>query len=131
MKMQRHHQTVVKLCAFFWAISLFFNLSRAAETPAETKSGFVKFLEQDYLLGDWGGLRTEWSKKGIDFEFFYAASLPDNLDGGIRSGAIYQGAFLMMLDLDSQKLAGYDGGELYFNPLLPEGEETVPERHLG
>src|SRR5438046_995413 len=80
------------------------NLATPAQELEQPKSGFRSFLEQDYLFGDWGGLRTELSKHGVDFEFLYGASLPDNLDGGVRRGAVYQGALLMMLDLDSEKL---------------------------
>src|SRR6187431_1886357 len=82
---------------------------RAAESTAE-KSALMRFAEQDYLLGDWGGLRTDLSKRGVDFEFFYVGSFPMNLDGGLERGEAYQGGLLMALTVDSQKLAGYEGG---------------------
>src|SRR5438105_14773807 len=92
---------------------LSFTKSKADENTNAASSGFRRFMERDYLLGDWGGWRTKLSRKGIDFEFFYAASLPDNLDGGIKRGGIYQGAALLTLDLDSEKLAGYHGGRFH------------------
>ncbi len=67
----------------------FASVAEQPETPA-----WQRFLEQDYLLGDWGGLRTELSERGVDFEFFYAGSVPNNLDGGIRRGAVYQGSLI-------------------------------------
>src|SRR6266404_1243672 len=85
--------------------------SQAALAEGSTnapKSALEQFAEQDYLLGTWGGLRTELSKHGVDFEFFYIASNPRNLSGGIETGSHYEGAFLMLLDLDSKKLVGYD-----------------------
>jgi porin len=75
------------------------------------------FLEQDYLLGDWGGTRTALSKHGVDFEFFYLGAVPSNLSGGLKGGSVYEGGLLMTLDLDSQKLAGYEGGHFHAGSL--------------
>src|SRR5262245_47328061 len=103
-----------------------------AQEPAQDgKSGFQRFLERDYLLGDWGGLRTDLSKRGIDFEFFYAASLPDNLDGGLRRGGIYQGALMMTLDLDSEKLVGYEGGHFHVGSLWLNGQKPFSDAYVG
>jgi porin len=86
----------------------------SAADPAETeKSKLMQFLEQDYLLGDWGGLRTDLSNRGVDFEFFYLGAVPSSLSGGIKHGSVYEGALLMTLDLDSQKLVGYQGGHFH------------------
>src|SRR4051812_44477591 len=81
-----------------------------AAEPAVEKSALLRFAEQDYLLGTWGGWRSNLSSNGVDFEFFYVGSGPMNLDGGIERGAIYQGGLLMAMTLDSKKLVGYDGG---------------------
>lgn len=94
----------------------------AQETPPP-ESSFRRFLERDYLLGDWGGLRTQLSQHGVDFEFFYGGSMPDNLEGGVRRGALYQGALMMLLDLDSQKLVGYEGGSFHASGLWLNGEK--------
>ena len=107
-------------------------LTTSAQEPANhEKSSLQQFMERDYLSGDWGGLRSDLSKRGIDFEFFYAASLPDNLDGGIRRGAIYQGALLMMLDLDSQKLVGYEGGHFHVGSLWLNGQKPFSDSYVG
>src|SRR5262249_16775461 len=105
---------VLRLSAAFFALGISRVAADAADVETEpAKSGFRQVMEQDYLLGDWGGLRTDLSKHGIDFEFFYGGSVPDNLDGGVKRGAVYEGALLMMLDLDSQKLVGYEGGNFH------------------
>src|SRR3982751_2450395 len=75
----------------------------AQEAQQTPKSGLEQFLEQDYLFGTWGGVRKELSEKGVDFEFFYITSNLRNLSGGIKTGSAYEGALLMLLDLDSQK----------------------------
>lgn len=97
----------------------------------DAQSGFRRFAEQEYLFGDWGGLRTDLSKHGVDFEFFYAGSVPDNLAGGIKRGAIYQGALLMTLDLDSEKLLGYEGGTFHASSLWLHGQKPFSDRFVG
>src|SRR5438046_2572361 len=85
---------------------------QAEEAPAAPeKSAVERFLERDYLLGDWGGWRSKLSTNGVDFEFVYFGSVPSNVGGGIKQGSVYEGALLMTLDLDSEKLAGYQGGQ--------------------
>jgi porin len=103
--------------------------SAAEEAP--DKSGLMRFMEQDYLLGTWGGLRTDLSEKGIDFEFFYIASNPHNLSGGIKTGSAYEGALLMLLDLDSQKLAGYEGGHFHVGGVTLHGQDHFSDEHIG
>jgi len=97
----------------------------------EEKSSFRQFLERNYLLGDWGGGRTWFSERGVDFEFFYIATLPHNISGGIKTGDSYQGALLMLLDLDSEKLAGYAGGHLHVGGGWLHGQDHFSDIHIG
>lgn len=118
------------VAAVFAAFNL--NASAAETAPASSeKSSFMKFMEQDYLLGNWGGLRTDLSKRGVDFEFFYISSNPHNIDGGIKTGGAYQGALLMLLDLDSKKLAGYDGGHFHVGGVSLHGDDHFSDNHIG
>jgi porin len=103
----------------------------AEENKTAPESRLRRFLEQDYLLGDWGGLRTDLSKRGVDFEFLYAASVPSNLDGGIEKDTVYQGGLLMLLDLNSEKLAGYHGGQLHVGSVWVHGEKPFSDRVIG
>jgi len=89
-----------------------FTAVNAAETPPPEKSATMRFLEQDYLLGDWGGFRTDLSKRGVDFEFVWFGALANNVSGGIDVGSEWEGAMLMMMSLNSDKLVGYHGGTL-------------------
>ena len=106
-------------------------VTRADDPAAPPESSFMKFCEQDYLLGNWGGLRTNLSNHGIDFEFFYAGSVPNNLDGGIKTGSLYQGALLMTLDLDSDKLVGYHGGTFHVGSLWLNGAKPFSADYVG
>jgi porin len=115
---------LVTLTISFWD-------AHAQETPEAATSGFRQFLEQDYLLGTWGGWRTNLASHGVEFEFFYIASNPHNLDGGIKTGSAYEGALLMLLDLDSQKLAGYAGGHFHAGGVWIHGEDHFSDKHIG
>jgi porin len=101
------------------------------QEAASEKSDLVRFAEQDYLLGDWGGLRTDLKERGVDFEFFYAGSLPMNLDGGLERGSAYQGGLLMAMTLDSKKLVGYEGGTFNASSLWLHGEKPFSDRYVG
>lgn len=106
-------------------------LALGAETSDATKSAIVQFFEQDYLLGDWGGVRTDLHNRGVDFEFFYAGSLPSNVGGGMERGTAYQGALLMTLDLYSDKLIGYEGGQFHAGSLWLHGQKPFSDRFVG
>src|SRR2546429_10027958 len=112
---------VLQLALVAFAASL--NMASAQENVSAPKSALERFAEQDYLFGTWGGLRTDLSHHGVDFEFFYIASNPYNLDGGIKTGSAYEGAMLMLLDVDSDKLVGYHGGHMHVGGGSLHGED--------
>lgn len=114
-------------------LAVFVGIPRAgfSEEPTTEKSALLRFAEQDYLLGDWGGLRTDLAKRGVDFEFFYVGSGPMNLDGGLERGAVYQGGLLMALTLDSQKLVGYEGGTFNVSSIWLNGQKPFSDRYVG
>src|SRR6266481_6144854 len=99
-----------------------------AEAP---KSGLMRFAEQDYLLGTWGGLRSNLSSNGVDFEFVYFNAVPTDISGGIKQGSVYEGALLMMLDLDSEKLAGYKGGQFHAGGLYIHNGREFSANFVG
>ncbi len=91
------------------------------EQAAESQSPLVRYFMQDYMLGDWGGLRTDLASHGVDMEFFYVGSMPTNLTGGIRTGTVYQHGMLFALDLDTEKLLGLKGGHFHASAAWLEG----------
>jgi porin len=98
--------------------------------PAED-SPFMRFCKRDYLLGDWGGLRTKLKEKGVDFEFVYFGAVPSNLGGGIKEGSVYEGALMMLMDLDSSKLLGYEGGLLHVGGLSIHNGPQFSQNYVG
>jgi porin len=103
----------------------------AEETTAPPKSGFMKFMEQDYLFGDWGGLRTKLKEKGVDFEFVYFGAVPSNVGGGLKEGSVYEGGLMMLLDLYSDKLAGYEGGQFHVGGLSIHNGPEFSKNFVG
>jgi len=99
--------------------------------PATEKSAFIQFMEQDYLLGTWGGGRTWLKDHGVDFEFVYFGAWPHNVQGGIKTGNVLEGAFMMLLDLDSEKLAGYPGGHLRAGGLSIHNGDPFSPNYVG
>ncbi|TDU70612.1 OprB family porin [Prosthecobacter fusiformis] len=88
---------------------------------APPSSALEQYFMQDYMLGDWGGLRTRLAENGVDFEFFYVGSMPTNLGGGIRAGSAYQHGFLAAMDLDTEKLGWWNGGHFHVSGVSLEG----------
>src|SRR5215207_1012090 len=105
----------------------------AAEPEASepTKSGFMQFLEQDYLFGTWGGKRTWLQDRGVDLELVYFGTWPRNMSGGIKTGQVYEGALMTVLDLDSEKLAGYSGGHLRASGLWLHSGDAFSRNYVG
>jgi porin len=126
---KNYHSCLSRAAAMLFFIELGSVGVAAEATP--NPSGFRHFLEQDYLLGTWGGLRTDLSEHGLDFEFFYIASNPRNLSGGIKTGSAYEGALLLVLDADSKKLVGYDGGHFHAAGVWLNGEDHFSDTHIG
>ena len=76
--------------------------------PTATKSDSL--WTRDKLLGDLGGVRSALAAKGIALNVLETSEGLGNATGGVRQGAIYEGAALMTLSVDTQKLLGLSGG---------------------
>src|SRR3974390_173649 len=76
---------------------------------------------QTYLTGDWGGLRANLERNGVTLTLTDTTDLLANVSGGIKTGAVGIGAVQPQLDLDLQKLAGWQGGLLHVHGLVTYG----------
>jgi len=106
-------------------------LPLAGLSQTNSDSALLRWATQDYMLGDWDGLRPWLSSHGVDFEFFYAGSRPQNLAGGLRIGGAYQGAVLATMDVDSQKYLGYPGGTFHVSSLWLHGQKLFSPTYSG
>ncbi len=82
-----------------------------ANNPAPAKSDSL--WERDKLFGDLGGIRSALEAKGIALNALETSEVLGNVTGGVRQGAIYEGATLMTLSVDTQKLLSFPNGTFY------------------
>jgi porin len=92
--------------------------SAAAQAPS---AGSADLWTRATLSGDWGGLRSDLERRGMTFTFSYINDFLANVRGGIGTGAIGLGVFQPQLDLDLQKLVGWQGGHIHIHGLLTHG----------
>lgn len=76
---------------------------------------------QQYLTGDWNGLRSALERQGVTFTFNDTTDFLANVTGGIKPGAAGLGAFQPKVDLDLQKLAGWEGDRIHVHGLITYG----------
>jgi porin len=74
-----------------------------------------------YATGDWGGVRTYLENDGVTITLSYVNDFLANVGGGIRPGQIDLGAFQPQIDIDTQKLAGWEGGHVHAHWLVTHG----------
>src|ERR1700722_12168740 len=70
--------------------------------------------DQQYMLGDWGGLRSRLADKGVTFDFNNIGDFQADVSGSQTHHAAYFGRFRASTDIDFNKLSGFDG-ELFFS----------------
>ena len=76
---------------------------------------------QSHLTGDWGGVRSYLERNGVTLTFTDTTDFLANVSGGTKTGAVELGAVQPQLDLDLQKLVGWQGGLLHVHGLLTYG----------
>ncbi|KJK17734.1 porin [Pseudomonas sp. 2(2015)] len=78
--------------------------------------------DSPWMLGDWGGTRTELAERGYDFTLGYTGEMGANLHGGHDNDktARYSDQFALGTHLDLQKILGWHDAEFQL---------TVTERH--
>jgi porin len=85
----------------------------AAAPPARADPQAMDVWQRDKLSGDWGGARTEASRRGLDFSLNYIGETLGMLAGGFRQGADYEHRFELSIDADLDKLLGWTGASAH------------------
>jgi len=93
-----------------------------AGLPASVGAAEMFANDSPWMLGDWGGTRSELLEKGYDFSLGYTGEMGSNLMGGFDhdSTARYSDQFTFASHLDLQKILGWDDAEFQL---------SVTERH--
>lgn len=108
-----------------------------AERPsdANAKAGDAAIASGDatsteHLFGDWGGIRTSLSDRGIDLKASYLSETAGIVSGGLRHGTAYADQEKLQADIDLQTLAGWTGWSLHGTILSRHGISASSE-YLG
>jgi len=86
----------------------------APDAPPEAAKP-TGFWERDTLTGDWGGARTTLEDAGIKLGVVETSEGLADVDGGGKTGAIYEGLTALTLDLDLEKLVAWSGATVHAN----------------
>jgi len=95
-----------------------------AAVPCETRP--QGWLNQKYMLGDWGGERTKLENDGVTFGFNNIEDLQTDVTGSQEHHVAEFGRFRASLDLDLKKLADWDG-EIYMTGIWQYGQNLSGE----
>ena len=95
-----------------------------AAVPAETRP--PGWLNQKYMLGDWGGERSKLENEGVTFGFNNIEDLQTDVTGSQEHHVAEFGRFRASLDLDLKKLADWDG-EIYLTGIWQYGQNLSGE----
>ena len=102
----------------------------ADETPAAS-SGILPladysgdFAKRSYLLGDFGGKRTEWAKKGFSFDIDYNQYYQAVTDGGIDRDSEYGGTIDTNINVDFDRMGLIPGGLLQMRAVSRYGKSV-------
>jgi porin len=68
----------------------------------------LSIWDQQYLTGDWGGLRNDMLNNGVAITPTWIGEVFGNASGGMRRGAISDGLFNVALDLDLDRMTHGD-----------------------
>jgi len=90
---------------------------------AESTTGVGSF-GGDNALGDFGGFRTTLDDQGVSFFGCYAVEVWGNTTGGLKRGAVYTGLLDFGVDLDLEKLIGWEGATFRSSWLWLSGRDA-------
>lgn len=92
------------------------------ETTSQASGGYVSSVEP-YLgpLGDPLGIRPVLKEQGIEYSLTYIADVRGNPFGGIRQGAAVEDRLNLRLNLELDKLVGWEGATAHANAYFIHG----------
>ena len=80
-------------------------------------------------MGDWRGIRSSLFEKGYEFTFEYTAEAFSNVSGGVKTGSVYNGLGYGSVDVDAEKVLGWNGASLRLATLWTHG--VSPGQYTG
>ncbi|TXN19883.1 carbohydrate porin [Methylobacterium sp. WL9] len=92
------------------------------ESTSQASGGYSRSIEPS--LGPFGdplGLRPVLKQRGVEYSLTYVADLLGNPVGGVRRGAAVEDRLNLRLNLDLERLAGWEGGTVHANAYFIHG----------
>lgn len=80
--------------------------------------------ERSYLLGNLGGSRTEWAKKGFTFDINYNQYFQGVVDGGVDTASEYGGTIDYNINVDFDRMGLIPGGLLQMRAVSRYGQSV-------
>ncbi|WP_313953469.1 carbohydrate porin [Accumulibacter sp.] len=77
--------------------------------------------QKSTLTGDWNGARQRLADSGVQVELLYTADYLRNNSGGLKHGGAWMGHADLILQLDGEKLLGWQGGSAYLQLISNSG----------
>ncbi len=92
------------------------------ETTSQASGGYSRSIEPSLgPFGDPFGLRPVLKEKGIEYSVTYVADVLGNPVGGVRRGAAVEDRLNLRLNLDLERLAGWEGATIHANAYFIHG----------
>jgi porin len=107
----------VLLAVIFTIDNHFLSLAIANDEATNQNDSFTK-------------VHSATEQKGLTFSAEYTGEVFDNLSGGLKRGATYEGLLKLSLQLDLTKAVGWNGAIIYGSMLYPHGE-GITDRDTG
>ena len=92
-----------------------------AESEPQTPAGLVPLVDttgdlarRPRLFGDFGGTRTEWAEKGLQFDINFTQIVQAVVDGGLASSTRYGGTLDYNISLDLHRMGVMPGAIVKF-----------------
>ena len=85
----------------------------ATDTSSSPAAQSESFWTRETLTGDWGGTRTALADHGVEIGLEYTGETLGVLSGGLERGTTYEGRADLSLDVDLDKLTGWQGATFH------------------
>jgi porin len=72
------------------------------------------FWDQTQLTGDWGGIRTEMTRRGLFIDLYSTSAYQDVTSGGLKTGTAFLQNIQLSVNLDTGRAGLWPGGLLDF-----------------
>jgi porin len=72
------------------------------------------FWDQTQLTGDWGGIRTEMTRRGLFIDLYSTSAYQDVTSGGLKTGTACLQNIQLSVNLDTGRAGLWPGGLLHF-----------------